>query len=124
MAVAACRGNARDDAFEFGGRGRAAVGADVELRHLAVEQARDMAADRMGDVEHNLAVRRFQAVELGGQRVVVGAVIEAQPLRDRKSTRLNSSHQCAGRMPSSDCKKKKRTPANPTYSSYTQTSHN
>src|SRR3546814_17702841 len=41
-----------------------------------------MAADRMGVVEHNLAVRRFQAVELGGQRVVVGAVIEAQPLRD------------------------------------------
>src|SRR3546814_3831807 len=88
MAVAARRANARDDAFEFGCRGRAAVGADVELRQLAVEQARDMAANRMGVVEDDLAVRRFQAVELGGQRVVVGAVIEA----DRKSTRLNSSH--------------------------------
>src|SRR3546814_15797562 len=30
MAVAPCRANARDDAFEFGCRGRAAVGADVE----------------------------------------------------------------------------------------------
>src|SRR3546814_1235247 len=27
-------------------------------------------------------------------------------LRDRKSTRLNSSHQCASRMPSSACKQK------------------
>src|SRR3546814_3698029 len=26
--------------------------------------------------------------------------------QDRKSTRLNSSHQCASRMPSSACKKK------------------
>src|SRR3546814_1673951 len=28
---------------------------------------------------------------------------------DRKSTRLNSSHYCASRMPSSACKKKRRT---------------
>src|SRR3546814_4895124 len=43
-----------------------------------------MAADRMGVVEDDLAVRRFQAVELGGQRVVVGAVIVIEPLRDRR----------------------------------------
>src|SRR3546814_6237494 len=30
-------------------------------------------------------------------------------VRDRKSTRLNSSHSCASRMPSSACKKKKHT---------------
>src|SRR3546814_10045920 len=29
------------------------------------------------------------------------------PVGDRKSTRLNSSHYCASRMPSSACKKKK-----------------
>src|SRR3546814_2938877 len=29
-----------------------------------------------------------------------------QGLGDRKSTRLNSSHECASRMPSSACKKK------------------
>src|SRR3546814_5348637 len=28
--------------------------------------------------------------------------------RDRKSTRLNSSHSCASRMPSSACKKKNK----------------
>src|SRR3546814_3557366 len=32
---------------------------------------------------------------------------ELAPERDRKSTRLNSSHKCAPRMPSSACKKKK-----------------
>src|SRR3546814_7061967 len=31
---------------------------------------------------------------------------------DRKSTRLNSSHSCASRMPSSACKKKKATEKN------------
>src|SRR3546814_6447929 len=31
------------------------------------------------------------------------------PKADRKSTRLNSSHSCASRMPSSACKKKKTT---------------
>src|SRR3546814_10461959 len=30
-------------------------------------------------------------------------------LLDRKSTRLNSSHSCASRMPSSACKKKEKT---------------
>src|SRR3546814_8782191 len=32
----------------------------------------------------------------------------AIPAIDRKSTRLNSSHSCASRMPSSACKKKKK----------------
>src|SRR3546814_2709107 len=36
----------------------------------------------------------------GGQRTLTGLT------RDRKSTRLNSSHYCATRMPSSACKKK------------------
>src|SRR3546814_7112506 len=34
--------------------------------------------------------------------------------RDRKSTRLNSSHSCASRMPSSACNKKKHTTHNRT----------
>src|SRR3546814_3812003 len=36
----------------------------------------------------------------------IGALILALILLDRKSTRLNSSHQCASRMPASACKKK------------------
>src|SRR3546814_1863863 len=36
------------------------------------------------------------------------AVDDAGRRTDRKSTRLNSSHSCASRMPSSACTKKKR----------------
>src|SRR3546814_10015442 len=32
-------------------------------------------------------------------------LVDKLAARDRKSTRLNSSHQCASRMPSSACKK-------------------
>src|SRR3546814_7981895 len=35
--------------------------------------------------------------------------VSAPVQRDRKSTRLNSSHLCAPRMPSSACKKQKQT---------------
>ena len=46
-----------------------------------------------GDAELSLAfVRRFQRVVFGVAVTVLG---------DRKSTRLNSSHQCLSRMPSS-----------------------
>src|SRR3546814_6685831 len=41
MAVAASRANARNEPFEFGCRGRASVGAEVEMRQLAVEKARE-----------------------------------------------------------------------------------
>src|SRR3546814_10502850 len=34
--------------------------------------------------------------------------LRAAEAKDRKSTRLNSSHTCASRMPSSACKKKKK----------------
>src|SRR3546814_2879915 len=44
----------------------------------------------------------------------------AQGLPDRKSTRLNSSHSCASRMPSSACKKKQNTTSiTPSHTSYT-----
>src|SRR3546814_5866310 len=41
-------------------------------------------------------------------RIVVGSIEEYEMFlkKDRKSTRLNSSYQCASRMPSSDRKKK------------------
>src|SRR3546814_3855814 len=46
------------------------------------------------------------------QVLVLGAenVVEVRPVKtDRKSTRLNSRHSCASRMPSSACKKKMLT---------------
>src|SRR3546814_8820253 len=37
-----------------------------------------------------------------------GVDLSLSTLADRKSTRLNSSHSCASRMPSSACKKKNK----------------
>src|SRR3546814_1186032 len=68
----------------------------------------------IADFEHS--ARRGAAVLAGlrGTKTVVGgflAVCEregVEPVPDRKGTRLNVSHECASRMPSSVCKKKKR----------------
>jgi hypothetical protein len=48
-----------------------AIGADVELRQLALEQARDMAADRMRVIEHH-AMAGAQAGDFGFERGVIG----------------------------------------------------
>src|SRR3546814_2045758 len=71
-----------------------------------------------------------------GAPVAVGCpvsrrLVHAISLGDRKSTRLNSSHSCASRMPSSACKKKNNTRRNSMhyfysltpYSSLTNTAH-
>src|SRR3546814_7427398 len=60
--------------------------------------------------------------------VLLGRTLEDRARADRKSTRLNSSHSCASRMPSSASKKKKthQQPHNITYHSMqirTQNSH-
>src|SRR3546814_9974906 len=48
--------------------------------------------------------------------VVWRAIVEARRRnRDRKSTRLNCSHQCASRMPSSASKQKRRNTQRLTY---------
>src|SRR3546814_1046953 len=60
MAVAAGGTDGGDRGFEVARAGRSAVCADVELRQVAVEQARDMAADRMGGGEDDGAVQRAQ----------------------------------------------------------------
>ena len=65
MALTARRADIRDDGFEFGGAGRTAIGPDVELRQLAIEQAGDVAADRMRVVEDDATVCGFQSVEFG-----------------------------------------------------------
>src|SRR3546814_3660426 len=49
---------------------------------------------------------RKTAVDMGLFQLEVGNAITQQAAEDRKSTRLNSSHKCASRMPTSDCKKK------------------
>src|SRR3546814_999442 len=53
---------------------------------------------------HTTLLRQFNGVPTGVQFLV--DLREDLVTLDRKSTRLNSSHYCASRMPSSACKKK------------------
>src|SRR5262245_50579148 len=61
-----------DGASERGVAGGVVIGADVEDRQLAVEQARYYAADRMRFVEHDIGVAVAEAVDLLGERIVIG----------------------------------------------------
>src|SRR3546814_5381410 len=94
------------------GEGEQAFGAvdDGIVDHLAVHRDRG-AALRLGDLEtlhdplrrRDLVRRRAEAVvehrdDLG---MDAGRAGEAETARDRKSTRLNSRHQYATRMPAS-----------------------
>src|SRR3546814_10714496 len=78
-----------------------------------------------GEDDTNYEEVRYEGYGPGGVAVIVEALTDnrnrtAGEVRsafskhggtlDRKSTRLNSSHQCASRMPSSACKKQKSNP--------------
>src|SRR3546814_1609837 len=75
----------------------------VEPQHAAA--ADDRGRDRQPD-ERRSDERQFLALPLT-RAARRGAVGEDEP--DRKSTRLNSSHYCASRMPSPLGKKNKNT---------------
>src|SRR3546814_4373018 len=75
----------------------AAGEADIGLARFA--RAVDHAAD------HRNGHRRCDVGKAPFQQLDGLDHLELLP-RDRKSTRLNSSHSCASRMPSSACKKK------------------
>src|SRR3546814_4495965 len=66
-------------------------------------------AGRVADPGEPREQRPLQAV--AGSVEVLGGLVEVEGVAgdrvDRKSTRLNSSHSCASRMPSSACKKTK-----------------
>src|SRR3546814_6620179 len=54
------------------------------------------------------ATKKLASIKLDNQDQQVGVEIVRRAIQspvDRKSTRLNSSHYCASRMPSSACKK-------------------
>src|SRR3546814_5711502 len=77
-----------------------ALDRTIFLRNTAVIAGRlhpVMATQRVISVRQILARRCIQIPER--RRQTVAAI-------DRKSTRLNSSHSCASRMPSSACKQK------------------
>src|SRR3546814_2625955 len=69
---------------------RAARGAEVHVRQAAIEQERQLAADRMAFPQHRAAMPGADARQFALQRLVVRAPV-ALDARDRKSTRLNSS---------------------------------
>src|SRR3546814_7869546 len=90
---------------------------DAEAGLRALEGVRQQAAMLLGQIE---IIHRPGAVEIG---IGVEPLDKAQPLmakiafdlkigveaEDRKRTRMNSSHYCASRMPSSTCNKKNKT---------------
>src|SRR3546814_6808642 len=92
MAVSACGADRGDRGFKLGRAGRAAIGADIELRQFAVEQARHAAADRMGVVEDDAAMLRPQPRDLGGERGVIGGVKGAATLFDLAFARRSEEH--------------------------------
>ena len=59
--------------------GAAFVGADVEVGQGAVEEERDMRADRMAIIKHRKAVDRPYPVQFGLQRGVVGQMVGRAP---------------------------------------------
>src|SRR3546814_2277483 len=62
-----------------------------------------------GGTARLVAVGSDGDVFIGPDEIIVGDT----GVGDRKSTRLNSSHYCASRMPSSACKKKQSMNASP-----------
>src|SRR3546814_5893309 len=83
--------------------------AESPARGSALQQARDMGAnvhgpvgDRRGKTRIVIAIERAQRLLIA--RAVAADMAHEMLGRDRKRTRLNSSHQCASRVTSSACK--------------------
>src|SRR3546814_9287166 len=106
MACAARRADVRDHRFKLGRVGRAAVRPDVELRQFAVEQARDMAADRVGVIKDDAAVHGFQPVNLAHQPFVIRPVIAMQARSEEHTSELQSLMRISYAV---FCLKKKKT---------------
>src|SRR3546814_5643072 len=89
---------------------RSARGLQFHQRQQAVHFgfARRQAGQDAAQAQRFVAQRRAQPVVAGSGRIAfVENQVDDLENGDRKSTRLNSSHSCAPRMPSSACKKKK-----------------
>src|SRR3546814_8499790 len=85
---------------------------DVELDAVAAVRMEDVDRPRRRHEDEARVLDHALGPEVQGQPRVVhcmrDVVVEFLVLLiDRKSTRLNSSHSCASRMPSSACKKKR-----------------
>src|SRR3546814_3258256 len=63
---------------------------------------------QLDEARLQLAVARDQVAVIRARMLQILANLGGRLDLDRKSTRLNSSHQCASRLPSSACTKKKK----------------
>src|SRR3546814_10899764 len=94
--------------------GKTVMRPQIKLINEAGEEVKIAGTDHSVNISFPvgalITVRDVQEVGVGG--VLARIPQESQKTRDitggldRKSTRLNSSHYCASRMPSSACKKK------------------
>src|SRR3546814_10120071 len=75
---------------------------DMRLRTRCVDEQADDLDDALARIAKYTAAGEAKSIALLGN----AADVLPELVRDRKSTRLNSSHYCATRMPSSAWKKK------------------
>src|SRR3546814_5496961 len=87
------------------------AGDERSFGHRRAQHAREAAQHLVTAVMPDRVVDVLEMIEIGEQQGLVagaadrlaqkGPAVEQPGQRDRKSTRLNSSHYCATRMPSS-----------------------
>src|SRR3546814_8454521 len=78
---------------------------DLAAGAAQIRAAALLGVDLAGEIDFECGIDRHQLVELREYRGFVRVCGRAHAHGDRKSTRLNSSHYCAYRMPSSACNK-------------------
>ena len=93
----ASAGDARDRGLIPGSGRPLEKGMVAHSSILAMENAMEARGGRMGDLAGSALAVSYRR---SGQREEA-AEVWREMIRDRKSTRLNSSHRCTSRMPSS-----------------------
>src|SRR3546814_4721298 len=97
------------DSYEVAGRGELQLGVLIEtMRREGFELSISRPRVIFREAEGGAREEPYETVQIDVDEEHSGTVVEKMSIRkaelqdiDRKSTRLNSSHQCAYRMPSS-----------------------
>src|SRR3546814_2635796 len=76
-----------------------ALWADAQAKADALVKDGKITAERAAELKEDARDALLEVVKPAYERVI--AFAESELPKDRKSTRLNSSHSCASRMPSS-----------------------
>src|SRR3546814_3094149 len=117
------RSTRTDTLFPYSTLFRSEAAAEEDEAHLHVDVAAAPVRDAAGDAGADHLVggggdgNRRRNADLHEQRRQQEAAAHSE--QDRKSTRLNSSHSCAPRMPSSACKKNTTKATNTTRTCHT-----